>query len=70
MRNSNLTAIVVIFAITVGIWMTFVNARTVSIKQVASGDKRSLVEIYVSIGLGTILMIGANALSITALAPA
>lgn len=67
MKNPNLIGIVLVFSITVALWLAFVNNRTLELKTIASGDSRSAVAVYSSIGIGTLIAIAVNIFSISVL---
>ena len=67
MKNPNLIGIALIFAITVAMWSDYVINRSVELKTIQNGDSRSVIAVYGSIGLGTVLLFAINALSIAAL---
>lgn len=70
MKYPNLAGILLVFAITVGIWVAFVTSRSVELKSVPPSETRSSVSIFVSIFIGTIFLIAVNAWSILTLAGA
>jgi len=48
-------------------WSVYVSNRSVELKTIQNGDSRSVIAVYGSIGLGTVLLIAINTLSIAAL---